>query len=104
MAELVEHSDYLVFVDESGDHHLTRIDPQFPVFGLLFAILHKDDYVEKVCPTLSRFKFQFWGHDEVALHHLRPDQPNRAFEIIQTKFRRSPAGQYEGWGLVRWLP
>lgn len=37
----------------------------------------------------------------VALHHLRPDQPNRAFEIIQTKFRRSPAGQYEGWGLKR---
>lgn len=47
MAELVEHSDYLVFVDESGDHHLTRIDPQFPVFVLLFAILRKDDYVEK---------------------------------------------------------
>ena len=22
--------DYLVFVDESGDHNLTQIDPQFP--------------------------------------------------------------------------
>ncbi len=24
--------DYLVFVDESGDHNLSEIDPQFPVF------------------------------------------------------------------------
>ena len=35
----------------------------------------------------------------VALHHLRPDQPNRAFEIIATKLRRSPAGKIDGWGL-----
>ena len=37
----------------------------------------------------------------VALHHLRPGQPNRAFEIIETKLRRSPAGKTEGWGLRR---
>jgi len=61
-------SDYLVFVDESGDHNLTQIDPQFPVFVLLFAILRKDDYVNRVCPALQRFKFEFWGHDEVVLH------------------------------------
>jgi hypothetical protein len=35
----------------------------------------------------------------VALKHLRPDQPNRAYEIIQTKLRRSPTGKIEGWGL-----
>jgi len=34
----------------------------------------------------------------VGLHHLRPDQPNRAFDLIQTKLRRSPAGKIEGWG------
>jgi hypothetical protein len=37
----------------------------------------------------------------VALKHLRPDQPNRAFEIIEPKLRRSPAGKVEGWGLKR---
>jgi hypothetical protein len=35
----------------------------------------------------------------VALKHLRPGQPNRAYDIIETKFRRSPAGKIEGWGL-----
>jgi len=35
----------------------------------------------------------------VGLHHLRPDQPNRAFDLIQTKLRRSPAGKIEGGAL-----
>ena len=35
----------------------------------------------------------------VTLKHLRPQQPNRAYDIIETKFRRSPAGKIEGWGL-----
>lgn len=29
----------------------------------------------------------------------RPDQPNRAFEIIKPKIRTSPKGKVEGWGL-----
>jgi hypothetical protein len=35
----------------------------------------------------------------VGLSHFRPDQPNRAFEIVKQKLRRSPAGKVEGWGL-----
>ena len=35
----------------------------------------------------------------VGIRHLRPDQPNRAYEVIASKFRRSPAGKIEGWGL-----
>ncbi len=35
----------------------------------------------------------------IGRHLLNPDQPNRAFEILETKFRRSRAGQVRGWGL-----
>jgi hypothetical protein len=35
----------------------------------------------------------------IGLNHFRPGQPNRAFDIIKQKFRRSPAGKVEGWGL-----
>jgi hypothetical protein len=27
-------SDYIVFVDESGDHGMTTIDPGYPIFVL----------------------------------------------------------------------
>ena len=78
-------SDYLVFVDESGDHNLTRIDPQFPVFVLLFAIVRKDDYVSRVCPDLQRFKFEFWGHDEVVLHEHEIRKPFGDFLFLLQK-------------------
>lgn len=68
-------SDYLVFVDESGDHDLGKIDPQYPVFVLLFCIIHKREYVSKVCPGLQQLKFEFWGHDEVVLHEHEIRKP-----------------------------
>lgn len=85
MPEPFEFSDYLVFVDESGDHNLVQIDPQFPVFVLLFAIIHKDDYLDRVCPDLQRFKFDFWGHDEVILHEHEIRKPVGDFLILLQK-------------------
>ena len=35
----------------------------------------------------------------IALSCLRPDQPNRAFDIIEPKIRRDPDGKTDGWGL-----
>ncbi len=34
--EMLPTSDYLVFVDESGDHGLTSIEPSYPIFVLAF--------------------------------------------------------------------
>jgi hypothetical protein len=77
--------DYLVFVDESGDHELSKIDPQYPVFVLLFCIIRKDDYVNQVCPSLQRFKFEFWGHDEVVLHEHEIRKPHGNFLFLLQK-------------------
>ena len=30
---------------------------------------------------------------------LKPDQRNRAYEVLEAKFDRSPQGEIEGWGL-----
>lgn len=92
--------DHLVFVDESGDHLLARIDPQFPVFVLLFAIISKRDYVERVCPALQRFKFEFWGHDEVVLHEHDIRKPAGEFlfllqQAVRTRFLAALTAQME---------
>ena len=31
-----EFSDYIVYVDESGDHSLKSVNPEFPVFVNIF--------------------------------------------------------------------
>lgn len=77
--------DFLVFVDESGDHELIKIDPQYPVFVLLFVILRKDDYVERICRDLQQFKFEFWGHDEVVLHEHEIRKPFGDFLFLIRK-------------------
>ena len=63
-----EFSDYIVYADESGDHGLVRIDPEYPVFALAFCVIQKSEYIDSVVPSVQRFKFDFWGHDSVILH------------------------------------
>jgi hypothetical protein len=35
----------------------------------------------------------------IGRHSMNPAQPNRAWDIIEPKLRRSPAGKVNGWGL-----
>jgi hypothetical protein len=60
--------DYMVFVDESGDHGLQSIDPTYPVFVLAFCVISKGTYARQVIPAVTEFKFKHFGHDQVVLH------------------------------------
>jgi hypothetical protein len=62
------HSDYIVFVDESGDHSLESVNMDYPIFVLAFCILPTAAYVDQVTPAVRRLKCQLFGHDLVILH------------------------------------
>lgn len=64
----LQHSDYIVYVDESGDHSITSIDEKYPVFVLTFCVFQKANYAQVVTPALRMFKFESFGHDMVILH------------------------------------
>jgi len=61
-------SDYVVYVDESGDHSLASIDRDYPVFVLALCVFHKRHYAEKIIPAVEKLKFNYFGHDSVVLH------------------------------------
>lgn len=61
-------SDYVVYVDESGDHSLASVDRDYPVFVLALCIFHKRHYAEKIVPAIEKLKFNYFGHDSVVLH------------------------------------
>lgn len=65
---MTESSDYIVFVDESGDHGLASIERTYPVFVLAFCIFEKGHYATVVLPAVTEFKFRHFGHDQVVLH------------------------------------
>jgi Protein of unknown function (DUF3800) len=60
-------SDYIIYVDESGDHSLTSIDPNYPIFVVAFSIFEKATYA-KTIGHLLKLKFDTFGHDMVVLH------------------------------------
>lgn len=74
-------SDYVVYVDESGDHSLASIDPDFPVFVLALCVFHKRHYAEKIIPAVEKLKFNYFGHDSVVLHEheIRKQKGDFAF-------------------------
>lgn len=81
---MAEYSDYVVYVDESGDHSLTSIDADFPVFSLSFCIVKKDDYIGKVVPSVQALKFKYWGHDSVVLHEHEIRKSKGDFTFLLT--------------------
>jgi hypothetical protein len=82
------YSDYIVYVDESGDHGLTSIDPQFPVFVLAFCIFRKEDYRLRAVPALQDFKFRHFGHDMVILHERDIRKATGPFSFLVDARRR----------------
>lgn len=75
------YSDYVVYVDESGDHSLASIDAGYPVFVLALCVFHKRHYSEKIIPALEKLKFNYFGHDSVVLHEtdIRKQKGDFAF-------------------------
>ncbi|MBS0650991.1 MAG: DUF3800 domain-containing protein [Verrucomicrobia bacterium] len=78
----LEHSDYIVYVDESGDHSLTSIDEQYPVFVLSFCIFQKHHYSHVITPALRMLKFDTFGHDMVVLHEQDIRKKTGAFHMM----------------------
>lgn len=84
---LPHFSDYIVYVDESGDHSMMQVDAAYPVFVLAFCVFHKRHYAQAVIPALEEFKFRHFGHDAVVLHEhdIRKQKPPFAFLTHQPR-------------------
>ncbi len=80
-----EFGKYIVYVDESGDHGLSSIDPNYPVFVLAFCVFHKRHYSEAIVPSLEKFKFNYFGHDQVVLHEHEIRKEKGAFSFFKNR-------------------
>ena len=73
------NSGHLLFIDESGDHGLAKINNDYPVFVLAGVLIGKADYRQELVPRLSHLKMDFWGHDEIVLHEHDIRKPSGIF-------------------------
>ncbi|MGJ8619471.1 MAG: DUF3800 domain-containing protein [Methylophilaceae bacterium] len=78
-------SKYIIYVDESGDHSLQSIDEHYPIFVLAFCVFHKRHYSEAIVPALEKFKFNYFGHDQIVLHENEIRKEKEPFNIFKGK-------------------
>jgi len=72
-----------LFLDESGDHSLTRIDPQYPVFVLGGVVVDADYAASEMARKLERFKLDVLGTSDVTLHTADIVRTRGAFEALK---------------------
>ena len=72
-----------LFLDESGDHNLITIDPQYPVF-VLGGIIVDADYADgPLTDALDNFKREWFGRDDIVLHTADIARNRNGFESLQ---------------------
>ena len=88
--------DYVVFVDESGDHSLEVINPDYPVFVLAFCIVSCRDYIEQITPSVRALKYRYFGHDMAILHEHEIRKKTGAFSRFNKEEREVFLGDLSG--------
>ena len=80
-----QYSDYIIYVDESGDHSLESINKDYPIFVLAFCIFEKEKYLQSAVKKLKDFKFKHFGHDMVVLHENEIRRDKGWFKNLNSK-------------------
>lgn len=75
----------ILFLDESGDHNLTKIDPTHPIF-VLGGIIADKKYAEgEMQEKVSKFKREVFGRDDLCLHTADFTRQRNGFERMKER-------------------
>lgn len=78
----------ILFLDESGDHNLSKIDPQYPLFVLGGVIVDKEYAEGEMQEAVSDFKQRLFGRNDLTLHTADITRNRNGFERLKdTAFR-----------------
>ena len=73
----------ILFLDESGDHNLSVIDPQYPIFVLGGVILDEDYAMGPLNDALDEFKDEVFGRTDIVLHTADITRNRNGFEAMK---------------------
>jgi len=71
-----------VYIDESGDHSMTSISPDFPVFVLAMFVVETCDYCSTLVPKVYQLKHDFFGHECIPLHSIDIRKKRNNFSFL----------------------
>lgn len=78
----------ILFLDESGDHNLSIIDPLYPLFVLGGVIIDTIQAEEELTNKMDDFKLRVFGKKDIILHTADITRNKNGFEkLIEQSFR-----------------
>ena len=83
MVSNCDHSEYVIYGDESGDPSIKTSCSEYPVFALAFCVFAKQEYIADVMKHMKGLKFFFWGHDMTILHSKKIRKQIDDFYFLQ---------------------
>ena len=89
----------VLFLDESGDHNLTVIDPLYPLF-VLGGVVMDFDYAQGLATEMvNAFKRDLFGTEAIHLHTADITRNRNGFERLkEPAFRKtSRLGRHAYW-------
>jgi hypothetical protein len=88
---------YQLFLDETGDHGLSHIDGNFPLF-LLCGCLIREDKLSEIESAIKEFKLKYFGTIDAILHSREIRRHEGSFQIL---FDLDLKGRfYEDWNKI----
>lgn len=73
----------ILFLDESGDHNLTVIDPSYPLFVLGGVIVERRYAEGPLEDAIRDFKRRLFGRDDLVLHTADITRNRNGFERLK---------------------
>ncbi|NTW29723.1 MAG: DUF3800 domain-containing protein [Candidatus Moranbacteria bacterium] len=79
---------YVMYLDETGDHSLVTIDPQYPIFCLAGCIFDLEYYTSIASPGIDQVKRTHFGTDAVVFHSYEIRKQKNAFNVLRDLAKR----------------
>ncbi|MDE6377830.1 MAG: DUF3800 domain-containing protein [Duncaniella sp.] len=79
-----DKSKYYLFIDECGDHNLTKYDPGFPVFTLC-GILVSQNNLRSLGKAFEDLKIEIFGSKEIVIHSIDIRKWRGSFSVLVDK-------------------
>lgn len=72
---------YYLYIDESGDHGLTTLNPDFPVF-LLCGVIVEETVYQNIRQSFNTIKQALWANKEVIFHSRDIRKCDKEFAVL----------------------
>lgn len=80
---------YTLYLDESGDHNLIKIDNTYPIIAIVGCIFENNYYNNVGSNLIDQFKIKYWKRTDVNLESSQIRKQEGVFSFLADKHKRN---------------